>query len=207
MVWIVIGQRTKTEPVEGGISVERECTSCGEVAVFRERKAVKSFRLYMIDVFDYDEQRVMACGRCGALYATDELGRPSADTASGWRGALTHAAAQVGEAVGKAGEALGPAASKAGEALGPAWDRASENARELFEEAREGLGPIAKKAGESVSDAWKRLRAAAEGDDDEADETDEEPLPESARERDPEKAAVLRKFEALEKRLKEEKGD
>ena len=37
----------------GGISGERECTSCGEVAVFRERKAVKSFGLYMIDVFDY----------------------------------------------------------------------------------------------------------------------------------------------------------
>lgn len=205
MVWIVIGQGTKTELVEGGLRVERECASCGEIATFRERKAVKSFRLYMIDVFDFEEQRVMACGACGALFATDELGRPSADTASGWRGALSSAAAQVGEAVGKAGEALGPAAQKAGEALGPAWDRASENARDLFDEAREGLGPLAKKAGESVGDALRRLRAAAEGE--EHDELADDDRPESERETDPEKAAVLRRFEALEKKLKREKGE
>ncbi|MCB9595857.1 MAG: hypothetical protein H6719_24260 [Sandaracinaceae bacterium] len=204
MVWIIIGRGTKTEPVEGGLSLERECPSCAQVSRFRERKAVKTFRLYMLDVFDYDEQRVMACGACGTLYATDELGRPSHETASGWRGALADAAAQVTDAVGKAGVALGPAAQKAGEALGPAWERASENARDLFGEAREGIAPLAKKASESVGDALRRLRAEVGDHDDDEDRDDDADVPESARETDPEKAAVLRRFEELERKMKKD---
>ncbi len=193
MAWIILGHRTKTERVPDGLVVERRCTSCGERATFYERKAVRTFRLYFVDVFDYDAQRVMACGACGALYATDEHGEPSTETASGWRGAFATAAGQVKGA-----------AQKAGEAIAPVWEQASENARELLEGAREGIGPIARKAGEGVGDAFRRLRIEEDGVHD-LDE--EEKLPESAREKDPYKADVLRRFEELERRLRASDDD
>lgn len=202
MVWIVIGHRTKTERVPDGLSVERECASCGELAMFYERRAVKTFRLYMLDVFDYDEQRVMSCGACGTLYATDEHGRPSAQSASDWREAVSSAAEQAKQAMGKAGDAIAPAMEKAGDAIGPAWERASENAKDLYEEAREGLAPLAKNVSESVGDALRRFRERDGGDRD--DEPVDDDRPESERETDPEKAAVLRRFEELEKKLKGE---
>lgn len=207
MVWIRIESLAKGGPIEGGVSLERECGACGEVARFEERRASSSYRRYLLDGVDVEAHRVMACGECGALFATDELGRPSEEAASGWRAVLS----QVGEAVGKAGGALGPAAQKAGEAIGPAWDRASENARELFEEAKDGIGPMAKRAGESVSDALRRLRASIEDggaeDDDDDEPEEEDDRPESERERDPEKAAVLRRFEELERKMKNRKKD
>lgn len=189
MVWVIIGQRVQTERVRDGLAVERECTSCGEVATFYERRAVRTFRLYFLDVFDFDKQRVMACGACGALFATDDHGAPSAETAEGWRHALSSAAGSLTDA-----------ATKAGAALGPLLGRAGENAREIFEEAREGIAPLAKKAGVELGDAFRKLRihgADVHALDDDGD------LPESARESDPEKAAVLRRFEELEKRLKD----
>lgn len=185
MVWIIIGHRTRTERIEGGLAVERECASCGEAATFYERRAIRTFRLYFLDVFDYDKQRVMACGVCGALYATDDHGAPSEETAKGWQGALSSAAGSVTDA-----------ATRAGAAIAPMLQQASENARDMFEDAREGLAPLARKATEEIGDAFRRIRI--EGDDE-----DDEDLPESAREKDPEKAAVLRRFEELEKRLKD----
>lgn len=191
MVWIVIGNRTKTERVPDGLAVERRCPACGEVATFYERRAVRTFRLYFLDVFDYDEQRVMACGACGTLYATDEHGPPSEETAAGWRDALDRAADSVTGAVGKAGQALGPIV-----------EQASGNARELYEDAARGIGPLAKKAseglgrlGEEVGATFRRLRA----EDDEGEPPRRRRIPE---EEDPEKAALLRRFEALEKKLK-----
>ena len=194
MVWIIIGRRTRTERLEGGLEVERECESCGERAVFYECKTVRTFRLHMIDVFDHETHRVMACGACGALYATDEHGSPEAKSAADWRRALSSAAEQVSGAV-----------QKAGDALAPAWEQASENAKELYDEAKEGLLPLAKKAGEGVEDAFRRLRV--EGDSLRELDRHERDEPESARERDPEKAALLRRFEALERRMKEKPDD
>ena len=193
MVWVIIGHRVKTERVQDGLAIEQECTSCGEVATFHERRAVRTFRLYFLDVFDYDKQRVMACGACGALYATDDLGAPSQETAEGWRHALASAAGSLTDA-----------ATKAGAALGPLLGRAGENARGIFDEAREGIAPLAKKAGAELGDAFRKLRI--QGDDvrelDDAGDPSGD-LPESALEKDPEKAAVLRRFEELEKRMKQ----
>lgn len=189
-MWVIIGHRTKTERVPDGLAVDRRCGSCGEETTFYERRAVRTFRVYFVDVFDYSSQRVMACGACGALFATDEHGRPSEETAEGWKHALSSAADSVGSAV-----------SKAGDALGPMLERASENARDVFEEA----SPLAKRAGASISDALRRLRREL---GDTGDDDDDEDLPESAREEDPEKAAVLKRFEELEARMKEkEKGE
>jgi len=220
MVWVVIGRRTKTERVPGGIVVERDCPACGAHASFYERRAVSSFRLYFLDVFDYDTQRVMACGACGTLFATDEHGAPSRENAEGWRRALD----KVSDAAKRASERLGPAFESAsenargafdgaGENLGPMAQRASENVRELWEDASEALGPLAKRASEGVGGAFdgvnaelRRLQAelGEEPEEDDAPEAEDDDLPPSARERDPEKAAVLRRFEELEKKLEEE---
>lgn len=204
MVWIVIGRRTKTERVPGGLVVERDCPACGEHASFYERRAVRTFRLYFLDVFDYDKQRVMACGACGTLFATEEHGPPSAEEAEGWREALDKAQETVSGAAKRAGEAIGPALDNAA----PMAKRAGDNVRELLAEAGESLGPLAKKAQEGIGQAFgsvsEELRRLGRDDDDDdlEDDEDDEDLPESARERDPEKAALLRKFEELERKQK-----
>lgn len=192
MVWIVIGNRTKTERVPGGARVDRDCPACGEHATFYERRAVRTFRLYFLDVFDYDTQRVMACGACGTLFATDEHGVPSAQTAEGWRRALDTAAERVGDAV-----------DRARTAASPVWRQASENARELMSGASEELGPWAKRASESVGTALGRFGEEVERGvrrlrrDETADEA-----PQTRREvdPDPEKEALRKRFEALEKK-------
>jgi len=196
MVWIVIGHRTKTERVPGGVSVERRCPACGEVSTFYERRALRTFRLYFLDVFDYDEQRVMACGACGTLFATDEHGAPSRATARGWQEALDRAADRVGGAV-----------SRAGEALGPVLDQASDNARELYEDASDNLAPWAKRASEGLGEAWGRLTEEV-GAGVRRLRSDpkrgREPPRSGAEEPDPEKAALLKRFEELERKLKSE---
>jgi hypothetical protein len=200
MVWIILGQRTKTERVPGGLAVERQCPSCNEFSTFYERRAVKTFRVYFMDVFDYADQRVMACGACGTLFATDEHGEPSKETKDGWRHAFDDAAKSVGGAV-----------ERAGEALGPMWEQAAANAQKLLGDASDTLGPLAKKAGEGLGEAFGKLgdevgagvrRLRGEGLGQEGDEAEDDDRPESEREPDPEKAALLRRFEELEKRQK-----
>ncbi len=217
MVWVVIGRRTKTERVPGGLAVERDCPSCGEHATFYERRAVRTLRLYFLDVFDYDRQRVMACGACGTLYATEEHGPPSSEDAAGWKDALERAGESVGGAAKRATDALGPAwqsaaenargaLGDAGENLGPMARRASANVRELFGEASESLGPLAKKASEGIGAAFGSLsdelrRLGGDPDDEEDRDARDDDASESARETDPEKAELLRRFEALERKL------
>jgi hypothetical protein len=75
-MWIILGNKVQTQRVPGGRKVERQCSTCGEIAMFYEREVSKSFRLYFVNLFNYETQRVMACGACGEHYATDELGRP-----------------------------------------------------------------------------------------------------------------------------------
>jgi hypothetical protein len=94
-MWLLIGTKDKTERVPGGKQVERRCSHCGEVAMFYERHLVSTFQLYFLDVVDYASRTVMACGACGTLYATDEVGarEPTAFEK------LTGAAEQVGSTI------------------------------------------------------------------------------------------------------------
>lgn len=73
-MWILFGNKATTERVPNGKRVERHCDSCGETAMFYERTASTKFSLYFIELLEYGKRRVMACGACGELYATDELG-------------------------------------------------------------------------------------------------------------------------------------
>jgi len=75
-MWIVFGNKLKSERVPNGKRVERHCESCGETAMFYERTSSTKFSLYFIEILEYGKRRVMACGACGELYATDELGPP-----------------------------------------------------------------------------------------------------------------------------------
>ncbi len=108
-MWIVFGTDVKTRRVPGGARVDRECGQCGEPATFYEKEVTATFRLYFIDIFDYRRHRVMACGCCGACYATDELGLP---------------ASQAGEA--DALGSLGDRAARAARGMGGYIDRAAD---------------------------------------------------------------------------------
>jgi hypothetical protein len=77
-MWIVFGTKVNARRIPGGLKVEHTCDQCGEAATFYEKEVTSTFRLYFVDVFDYQRHRVMACGCCGACYATDELGAPGA---------------------------------------------------------------------------------------------------------------------------------
>ncbi len=107
-MWVIFGQREKSERVPNGKVVERRCDACGEVAMFYERHVTRSVQLYFFDVFHYGAHRAMACGACGALYATDELGAGDATaTEQGESVAQT-----LGSAMRRAGDALRESASQ-----------------------------------------------------------------------------------------------
>jgi hypothetical protein len=110
-MWIVFGTRVDARRVPGGLKVERTCGQCGETATFYEKEITSTFRLYFIDVFDYQRHRVMACGCCGACYATDELGAPGTrsleERARPALEGVERAAGRVGEYVERAATAVG----------------------------------------------------------------------------------------------------
>jgi hypothetical protein len=86
-MWIIAGTKENTRRVPGGAKLERHCPSCGETTMFYEKEMTDTFRLYFIDVYDISKQRVMACGACGAHYATDEVGATSGAGAAARSGA------------------------------------------------------------------------------------------------------------------------
>jgi hypothetical protein len=87
-----------TERVPNGKRVERHCDSCGETAMFYERQASTKFSLYFIELLEYGKRRVMACGACGELYATDELGPAEVSAPEKVLSAAEKAGAQIGAA-------------------------------------------------------------------------------------------------------------
>lgn len=98
-MWILFGNKMTTERVPNGKRVERHCDSCGERAMFYERTASTKLSLYFIELLEYGKRRVMACGACGELYATDELGAPAeVSTPEKVMGAAEKAGAQIGAA-------------------------------------------------------------------------------------------------------------
>ena len=72
-MFIIFGDKHRTEPVPGGREVSRTCSKCGERATFRERVVSKQFRLYFIDMFTHGTHHVLECGACGTAFVTDEL--------------------------------------------------------------------------------------------------------------------------------------
>ena len=129
-MWIVFGHKSQLSRVPNGQKVERRCTSCGENATFYEKQATKTFRLYFMDVFDYQRHRVMACGCCGAYYATDELGAPTNPLLD-----------DLTEAASKAEDYARRAASATGDYLGRANDALAGGVSSLFSGSRPRRSP------------------------------------------------------------------
>lgn len=113
-MWIVFGNELKTERVPNGARVERHCARCGETAVFYERVAATKLSLYFIELLEYGKRRVMACGACGALYATDELGAPPVQTGAEKLIAATERAGEQLQAAAKDAFGKLSAAAKSG---------------------------------------------------------------------------------------------
>lgn len=187
-MWVVFGTNTRTEPALGGARAERVCERCGVRATFREHRAIRSFSLYFMPIFDYRKERVMACGACGTLFSTNELGPPDAAVSEGWEQALSEAGTRARAALEEAAVSVGPAMESAGKL-----------ASEFFSNASAGLSPAVKKAGQTlgrlgdqVRENVERLRGEthAPSDDDDDDEVD------------PEKAELLRRFAELEAKMK-----
>ncbi len=106
-MWILFGTTEKTKRVAGGASVERRCESCGETTIFYEKETLTTVQVYLLDVFDYGRQRVMACGACGAHYATDEIApRAAPPRAAGTLAEAERAARRAGELLGRAAETV-----------------------------------------------------------------------------------------------------
>lgn len=123
-MWILFGNKMQTERVPNGARVERHCGSCNETAMFYERTASTKLSLYFIELVEYGKRRVMACGACGTLYATDELGAPEQATGV--------------EKVMKQAEEAG---SKLSSAAKGAFKQLSDAARSGFDDVTGGRSP------------------------------------------------------------------
>jgi hypothetical protein len=190
-MWVILGNKVETQRVPNGRRVERTCTACGETAMFYEREVSKSFRLYFVSVFNYETQRVMACGACGACYATDELGRPlSSEEPAGDK--------QKGTLFGGVKDALRRAGNALQDATGVKADEdvvradASDEERAPGEPAKKTIQPEAKRlpAGEGRSNG--KRAAPAEEPDDFDDPLADDPLEE--------------RFKALERKMTQTKS-
>ena len=72
-MFLIFGDKHRTETVPDGMRVERECPKCKTVATFRERRVSKQFRLYFVDMFTHGTHHVLECGECGEAFVTDEV--------------------------------------------------------------------------------------------------------------------------------------
>lgn len=140
-MFIIFGDKHRTETVSDGVRVERECPSCKTTAMFRERVVTKRFRLYFVDMFTHGTHHVLECGECGEAFVTDEL--PKRELENDQEGTLfghvqgllgrgkdlagdPRVAASVGQAQEEATRALGVAQEEASKAFGVAQDEAAK---------------------------------------------------------------------------------
>jgi hypothetical protein len=109
-MWLVLGTKEHTERVPNGRQVERLCSECHETAMFYERRATSTIQLYFIDVVDYRSRTVMACGACGALYATDDAEARQATPLEKFTGAAEHVGSSIASGAARAFEKVSDAA-------------------------------------------------------------------------------------------------
>lgn len=184
-MWIILGNKVQTQRVPGGRKVERQCGSCGETTMFYEREVSKSFRLYFVNIFNYETQRVMACGACGEHYATDELGRPVGEVPGDQD-------TQKGTVLGSVKDALRRAGNALQDATGVAVDD------DVLQRKRDEEMDAERPAKKTIMPESKRLAA---GNDDAARSDDDFIDPLSEDEDD-----LNQRFAALEKKMAKNKS-
>ena len=215
MAWVVLGLKRATERVEGGAQLVRRCDGCHEETTFYEKEIKSTFRLYFIDVFDFNRDRVMACGACGAAFVTDELAskpRPQAPAESfgeqlergGQAGAPSpgpRAPAEGSEKQpGRGGQAVSRPAADFGESMGAVSTEVGRGLRTGAADMAAGLSDIAARvSGKRVGDLARRTLGRRESASPEPDLSPEEL--EALRELDGPSALELR-FRELERQAK-----
>ena len=112
-MWLVLGTKEKTERVPNGRQVERRCGACHELAMFYERRALSTFQVYFIDVVDYRSRTVMACGACGTLYETDDVGAREPSALDKFTGAAEHVGSVIASGAARAIDRVSGAAREA----------------------------------------------------------------------------------------------
>lgn len=79
VVFVIFGDKHRTEPVPGGLRVTRACPKCEREVEFRERIVSKRFRLYFVEMFTHGTHHVLECSECGTAFVTDEVRSAKAD--------------------------------------------------------------------------------------------------------------------------------
>lgn len=83
-MFLVFGDKHRTEAVENGRVEVLDCPECGRRTEFHERVVSQEFRVYFVGMFTHGTHHVMACGLCGTAFVTDELAdQPARDDQSG----------------------------------------------------------------------------------------------------------------------------
>lgn len=129
-MFVVVGQRVNTSPVEGGRQRVLPCSRCGDRRVHTEHRVSRAATLFWVPVANVSAQIVWACEGCGSLLAEGE---------ASWLGD------QQGTAVGH----LITAAAGLRDSAAPALERA----KGALEEVRRGLVEEASTPSAPVEDA------------------------------------------------------
>ena len=133
-MFVVVGQRVRTEPVDDGRSKVIECRRCGRPMHHYEHRVVRTATLFLVPVANVTEERVWCCEGCGTRLADG--------------GARWLQGEQSGTAVGQVMSAVGALA----EGARPALERLAEEARPALEQVQREAGP-----------ALERVRTTLEG--------------------------------------------
>lgn len=72
-MFIIFGDKHRTELLADGIRRPMKCPQCGVQAVFRERVVSRQFRLYFVEMFTHGTHHVLECGACETAFVTDEV--------------------------------------------------------------------------------------------------------------------------------------
>lgn len=123
-MFIIFGDKHRTEIVPDGLRIHRQCPKCNQEALFLERVVSRQFRLYFVEMFTHDTHHVLECSACKTTFVTDELkGRQTANDHAGTvYGKLQGAVAKGKQALddGTVSRGLERAGAQASEALGAA---------------------------------------------------------------------------------------
>lgn len=128
-MFIVFGDKHRTEPYPGGITCEMQCPKCRAHTTFREHVISKQFRLYFVDMFTHDSHHVLGCDSCGTMFVTDEMkARGGANDHGGTVLGALQGLARKGEAAAKDAldGGLGQTLERTGAGVGKAVDAAQQ---------------------------------------------------------------------------------
>ena len=133
-MWIIVGTKTATRPVPGGLSVTRPCATCRAMTTFHEHESQELLRLYFVSLASVGARRVLACGRCGSVVVTDEVGPARRSQEGTVVGAIGSALSRGKEAI-TSGE-VGRVAADVGRHASEVAARTADHARNLVHDER-----------------------------------------------------------------------